>query len=80
MEFFPNAKQENLFIGMIHAFLRMGVPQKVLTDNMRSVVLCWDGKGHPVWQKDYEFFMGNVGFDTKLCKLEETGYVSHLFE
>ncbi len=68
VEFFPNAKQENLFIGMIHAFLRMGVPQKVLTDNMRSVVLCRDGKGHPVWQKDYELFMGNIGFDTKLCK------------
>ena len=24
IEFFPNAKQENLFIGMIHAFKRMG--------------------------------------------------------
>ena len=39
MEFFPNAKQENLFIGMIHAFGHMGVPQKVLTDNMKSIVL-----------------------------------------
>ena len=26
MEFFPNAKQENLFIGMVHAFRYMGVP------------------------------------------------------
>lgn len=33
IEFFPNAKQENLFIGMIHAFLRLGVPKTVLTDN-----------------------------------------------
>ena len=33
MEFFPNAKQENLFIGMVHAFRYMGVPQYVLTDN-----------------------------------------------
>ena len=39
VEFFPNAKQENLFIGMIHAFQRMGVPQYVLTDNMKSVVI-----------------------------------------
>ena len=38
IEFFPNARQENLFIGMIHAFLYMGIPQYVLTDNMRSVV------------------------------------------
>ena len=40
IEFFPNAKQENLFIGMIHAFLRHGVPAAVLTDNMKSVVAC----------------------------------------
>ncbi|MBM6927641.1 hypothetical protein H6B51_17435, partial [Pseudoflavonifractor phocaeensis] len=26
IEFFPNAKQENLFIGMIHAFQYMGMP------------------------------------------------------
>ncbi|WP_102343265.1 hypothetical protein [Galactobacillus timonensis] len=40
IEFFPNAKQENLFIGMIHAFLRLGVPAAVLTVNMKSVVTC----------------------------------------
>lgn len=68
VEFFPNAKQENLFIGMIHAFQHMGVPQKILTDNMKSIVLRRDMEGHPVWQKDYELFMGNVGFETKLCK------------
>ena len=27
VEFFPNARQENLFIGMIHAFMLMGVPE-----------------------------------------------------
>ena len=32
IEFFPNARQENLFIGMIHAFQCMGVPRFVLTD------------------------------------------------
>lgn len=68
IEFFPNAKQENLFIGMIHAFQYMGVPRYVLTDNMKSVVLHRDLEGHPVWQKDYEAFMRTVGFDTKLCK------------
>ena len=34
LEFFPNAKQESLFIGMIHGFQRMGVPCHVLTDNL----------------------------------------------
>ena len=68
IEFFPNAKQENLFIGMIHAFFFMGIPKYVLTDNMKSVVLHRDAQGHPVWQHDYESFMKVVGFETKLCK------------
>lgn len=54
IEFFPNAKQENLFIGMIHAFKRMGGPEHVLTDNMKSVVIHRDSEGHPVWNHDYE--------------------------
>jgi len=68
IEFFPNAKQENLFIGMIHAFLYMGIPSYILTDNMKSIVIRRDDQGQPVWQKDYELFMGNLGFETKLCK------------
>lgn len=68
VEFFPNARQENLFIGMLHAFSYMGIPEYVLTDNMRSVVIKRDMEGHPVWQKDYEMFMDTVGFKTKLCK------------
>ena len=68
IEFFPNAKQENLFIGMIHAFRYMGVPKYILTDNMKSVVVKRDFEGRPIWQKDYEDFMKTVGFQTKLCK------------
>lgn len=34
IEFFPNAKQENLFIGMLHGFAYMGIPQFILTDNL----------------------------------------------
>lgn len=68
IEFFPNAKQENLFIGMVHAFQYMGIPRFILTDNMKSVVLHRDLEGHPVWQKDYETFMKTIGFETKLCK------------
>ena len=68
VEFFPNARQENLFIGMIHAFQYMGIPRFVLTDNMKSIVIRRDLEGHPVWQKDYEAFMKVLGFETKLCK------------
>lgn len=68
VEFFPNARQENLFIGMVHAFMVMGVPEHVLTDNMRSVTTGRDIEGKPVWQADYAAFMACVGFRTKLCK------------
>lgn len=68
VEFFPNAKQENLFIGMIHAFQRMGVPEHVLTDNMKSVSTGRDSDGKPIWNKEYEAFMATIGFVTKLCK------------
>ena len=68
VEFFPNAKQENLFIGMIHAFEQLGVPQTVLTDNMKSVVIGRDPDGHPIWNSEYAAFMKTIGFTTKLCK------------
>lgn len=68
IEFFPNAKQESLFIGMLHAFAYMGIPRYVLTDNMKSVVIGRDCEGKPVWQHDYEAFMRVVGFQTRLCK------------
>lgn len=68
IEFFPNAKQENLFIGMIHGFYFLGIPKTVLTDNMKSVVIGRDPDHHPIWQHDYECFMNTVGFETRLCK------------
>ena len=68
IEFFPNARQENLLIGMIHAFLDMGIPEYILTDNMKSVVLHRDEFGHPVWHTEYAAFMKTIGFSTKLCK------------
>jgi hypothetical protein len=53
---------------MIHAFMYMGVPTYVLTDNMKSVVIKRDIDGRPLWQVDYESFMRTVGFRTRLCK------------
>ena len=68
VEFFSNAKQENLFIGMLHAFQKMGVPEHVLTDNMKSVTTGRDSEGHPLWNNEYADFMAAVGFETRLCK------------
>lgn len=68
IEFFPNAKQESLFAGMLHAFSRLGVPQRVLTDNMKSVVTGRDATGRPLWNLEYSSFMDAVGFTTRLCK------------
>lgn len=69
IEFFPNAKQEQLFIGMVHAFLVMGIPKRVLTDNMKSVVIKRDATGEPIWNKEYDAFQRFMGFRTDLCKV-----------
>ena len=68
IEFFPNAKQENLFIGMIHTFVYMGIPKEILTDNMKSIVVKRDFEGNPVWNREYDLFMKAIGFETRLCK------------
>lgn len=69
IEFFPNAKQENLFIGMLHAFSVMGIPKYVLTDNMRSVTTGRDSFGKPIFNEDYDAFQKTFGFSTHLCKI-----------
>ncbi len=53
---------------MIHAFIYMGIPHYVLTDNMKSVVIKRDFDGRPIWNHDYEVFMKTIGFETRLCK------------
>jgi len=68
VEFFTNARQENLFIGMIHAFSVMGVPEVVLTDNMASVSNKKDANGFPIFNPNYDIFQKAIGFRTKLCK------------
>ena len=69
VEFFPNAKQENLFIGMRHAFSVMGIPKRVLTDNMKSVTLGLDAAGNVIYNHDYDAFQRLLGFRTELCKV-----------
>ena len=69
VEFFPNARQENLFIGMIHAFSVMGLPKRVLTDNMKSVTLGRDAAGNVIYNHDYDAFQHLLGFRTELCRV-----------
>ena len=71
IEFFPSARQENLFIGMLHGFSVMGVPRKVYTDNMKSVVVRRLADGTPVWNKDYEAFQKLIGFKTYGSNVKE---------
>lgn len=68
VEFFPNAKQESLFIGIIHAFMLMGMPEIVLTDNMASVTTGRDAYGDVIYNTEYDAFQHALGFKTKLCK------------
>lgn len=68
IEFFPNARQENLFVAMIHAFLTMGMPETVLTDNMASVVAGRHSDGSIKWNSSYDGFQRQLGFSTRLCK------------
>lgn len=68
VEFFPDAKQENLFIGMIHSFMLMGVTAVVLTDNMASVTKGRDCYGNVIYNHNYDSLQQALGFKTKLCK------------
>ena len=68
IEFFTNAKQENLFRGMLHGFTYLGgIPKSVMTDNMKSVVIERKGK-EIIWNEKYAQFMTTFGFDTILNK------------
>lgn len=69
IEFFTSARQENLFIGMIHAFMAMGVPKVILTDNMKSVVTRRNPDGSIVFNAEYDAFQKAIGFETRLCKV-----------
>ncbi len=54
---------------MVNAFLFFGgVPQQVLTDRMKTVVLHTQ-QGQAVWQADFERFAADLGFVPKLCRV-----------
>lgn len=68
VEFFSVSRQEQLFIGMIHAFMYFGgLFSTILTDMMKSVVYQKRGK-EILFNAKYEHFMAELGFCTRLCK------------
>ncbi|NBK24846.1 MAG: transposase [Spirochaetia bacterium] len=68
IEFFTNARQENLFIGMLRGFWFLGgIPRRVMTDNMKSVCTSRHGQ-NILWNGKYRDFMQHLGFATTLCR------------
>lgn len=69
VEFFSNARQENLFIGMIHSFQHFGgLVKTILTDNMKRMVQTRT-KTSIQFNRKYEVFMAEFGFSTRLCQV-----------
>lgn len=65
VDLFPNARQENLFIGMLRALVVLGVPELVPADNMASVAARRDAEGRPVWNREHEALVECVGLPTR---------------
>jgi transposase len=54
---------------MVNAFLYFaGVPEEVLTDNMKTVVVGRQS-GNPIWNTRFEDFAVDVGFTPKVCRV-----------
>jgi transposase len=55
---------------MIHAFEYFnGIPQVMLTDHMKTVILGVDDDKKPRWQPLYEDFAASIGLATKVCRV-----------
>ncbi|MDI9497728.1 MAG: IS21 family transposase [Bacillota bacterium] len=69
IEFAPSCHRSYFLRAMVNAFLFFGgVPQQVLTDRMKTVVLHTQ-QGQAVWQADFERFAADLGFVPKLCRV-----------
>ena len=57
-----------------------GVPEVVLTDRMKTVIVSTDN-GKPVWQEAFERFATEMGFVPKVCRVrrpQTKGYVKYI--
>ena len=77
IEFTSRCDSASLLRCIVHAFEYYGgVPQKILTDRMKTVVIGVENK-QPVWQEQFEIFAAELGFIPKLCRVrrpETKGY------
>lgn len=69
VEFSRRCDEASLLRCIVNAFEYFnGVPDTVLTDRMKTVVVSSD-HGRPVWQTDFERFATEFGFVPKLCRV-----------
>lgn len=67
IEFTSRCDLSSLERCMVNAFAYFGgVPEKVLTDNMKTVIIGRDG-GKPIWNTAFEDFSVDMGFIPKVC-------------
>ncbi len=73
VRFFENERLPALLEALEGAFVFFeGVPQKVLSDNMATVVLGRAGKDRrPIWNEGYLAFAEHYGFDLGLCRVRD---------
>ncbi|PKK40393.1 Mobile element protein [Clostridiaceae bacterium JG1575] len=69
IEFCRRCDSTSLLRCMVHAFEYFGgIPQQVLTDHMKTVVLRMENK-QAIWQEGFERFASSLGFVPKLCRV-----------
>ncbi len=74
VRFYPDERQPALLEAHVHAFEDFqGVTQRVVLDNMATVVLSRTGgpDGKPLWHPRYLDFSRYYGFDPFLCKVAD---------
>lgn len=69
IEFTKRSDSASLIHCIVNAFEYFGgIPEQVLTDHMKTVVVHAD-QGKAVWQKEFEHFATDLGFIPKLCRV-----------
>lgn len=68
VEFTKRSDYYSLIRCMVNAFTYFGgIPETVLTDNMKTVILGREA-GKPIWNPKFEDFAVNMGFVPKVCR------------
>lgn len=68
IEFSRRCDEASLLRCMMNAFTYFGgIPEVVLTDRMKTVIISTD-HGEPVWQSTFEHFATEMGFVPRVCR------------